>query len=150
MTLRDVLLTAHILFAIVTIGWLATQSMVMPGVIRRGPENAAVVRASANVAKKLGPASALVFLLGLWLALRDGKDLIDLGDPWLGASMGIFIVTAVLGGAVGGKAEMRAAEKLGAGQTALDEARTLSIVGAVNMLLLVVIVWLMVDKPGLV
>ena len=150
MDLRDVLLTLHILFAIVIIGWLAMQSMIVPGLIRQGPENASAVRASAAVSRKLGPASVVVFLLGIWLALRDGNDAIDMGDPWLSASMGIFIVTAVLGGAVGGKAEMQAAEKLTAGQPALEEAKRLSLVGTVNMVLLVVIVFLMVDKPGLV
>lgn len=148
--MREILLTAHILVAIVTIGWLAMQSMVTPGLIRGGPKNAGAVRASANVAKRLGPLSGLVFLLGLGLVLRDGDDAIDFSDPWLSASMLIFVVTAVLGGAVGGKAEERAAAKLEAGQPAPDEARTLSIVGGINMLLLVVIVWLMVDKPGLV
>lgn len=148
--MRDVLLTAHIVFAIVVIGWLAMQGMVVPGLIRKGPENASAIRASAALSKKLGPASVVVFLIGIWLALRDGKDAIDLSDPWLSAAMAIFVVTAVLGGAVGGKAEERAAEKLGAGQTAIDDARTLSIVGGVNMVLLVAIVWLMVDKPGLI
>lgn len=149
MDLRDVLLTLHILFAIVIIGWLAMQSMIVPGLIRQGPENAAAVRASAAVSKKLGPASSVVFLLGIWLGLRDGDGPIDMGDPWLSASMGLFVVTAVLGGAIGGKAEMKAAEKLTAGQPALEEAKRLSIVGTVNMVLLVAIVYLMVDKPGL-
>ncbi|HWL38206.1 MAG TPA: DUF2269 family protein [Frankiaceae bacterium] len=148
LNLRNVLLTAHILAAIVTVGWLALQSMVVPGLIRRGPENAGYVRGSASVARKAGPLSGLVFVLGLWLVLRDGDDALDFSEPWISASMLIFIVTAVLGGAVGGKAEQRAADKLAAGQTALDEARTLSIVGAVDMLLLVVIVWLMVAKPS--
>lgn len=147
LNLRNVLLTAHILAAIVTIGWLAMQSMVTPGLIRGGPKNAAAVRASANIAKKAGPLSGLVFVLGIWLVLRQSDDGADFDAMWVSLSMLIFIVTAVLGGAVGGKAELRAADKLEAGQTALDEARTLSIVGAVNMLLLVVIVWLMVAKP---
>lgn len=147
--MRNVLLTAHILVAIVTIGWLAMQSMVTPGLIRGGPKNAGAVRASANVAKKLGPLSVLVFLIGLALVLRRADDGADFDDMWVSLSMLIFIVTAVLGGAVGGKAELRAADKLEAGQPADDEARRLSIVGGVNMLLLVAIVWLMVDKPGI-
>ena len=148
--MRDVLLTLHILSAIVLIGWLALHSLVVPGLIRRGPENANFVRASCNVAMKAGPATVVVFLLGLWLVFRDGEDAIDISDPWVSASMLIFIVTAVLGGAVAGKTEERAATKLEAGETALDEARTLTLVGIVNAVLLVVIVWLMVDKPGLI
>lgn len=148
MTLRNVLLTAHILVAILTIGWLAMQSMIVPGMIRRGPSSAGYVRASAGVAKKLGPASGLVFLIGIWLVLRDDEDLHDMGDTWVSISMLLFIVAAVVGAVFIGRAEERAAAKLEAGQTALDEARTISMLGGISTLILVVITYLMVAKPG--
>jgi len=149
MTMRNVLLTAHILSAVLIIGWLAMQSMVIPGVIRRGPSGAGFVRASADLSKKIGPASFLVFVLGLALVLRQKDDYAEFKHAWVNLSMLLFIVTAVIGAVFIGRAEERAAEKLEAGETALDEARTISILGGVSTLMLTAIVWLMVDKPGL-
>ena len=147
MTLRNVLLTAHILTAILTIGWLAMQSMITPGMIRRGPASAAYVRASAEAAKKIGPASVLVFLLGIWLVLRDGDDLADFDKAWVSVSMLLFIVAAVIGAVLIGRAEESAAAKLEAGQPALDEARRISMLGGISTLILVTITYLMVAKP---
>jgi hypothetical protein len=146
MTLRNVLLTAHILVALVTIGWLVTQAMLMPGAIRRG--NAGAVRFGASAAEKIGPAAALVFLLGLWLVLRSGDDYIEFSDGWVGASMLLFILAITNGAVLIGGAERRAATKLEAGESAPDEARRVSMLGGVNMLLLVALVYLMVAKPG--
>lgn len=148
MTLRNVLLTLHIFVAIITIGWLAMQSMIVPGMIRRGPSSAAFVRAGAMMARKIGPASSLVFLLGIWLVLRDGDDGIEFSDGWVGAAMALFIVATVIGAVFIGRAEERAAEKLEAGQPALEEARTISILGGISTLILLTIVYLMVKKPG--
>lgn len=147
MTLRNVLLTAHILAAILTIGWLAMHSMVVPGMIRRGPESAGFVRAGAELGKKVGPASGVVLLLGLWLVFR-ADDGIEIGDPWVGAAILIYVVTAVIGAVPMAKAEERAAGKLAAGQRADEEAKLLSMLGGISSLLLVVIVYLMVAKPG--
>lgn len=146
MTLRDVLLTAHILIAIVAIGWLAMTAMVMPRMIREG--NLPVVRFHGMVAQKLGPLSGLVFLLGLWLVFRDKNDGIDIGDQWVSWSMLLFIVAMVLGSVFISKTERAAAAKIQAGQSAADEAKRVSMLGGINMLLLATIVWLMVDKPG--
>lgn len=146
MTLRNAVLTTHIFFAIVVIGWLAMHSMLVPGAIRKG--QAGFVRFGANAAAKIGPTATVVFLLGIWLVLRDGDDGIDFSDAWVSASMLLYIVTAVIGAVFIGKAELRAADKLDAGQDASDEARTVSILGGVSTVLLLVIVYLMVAKPG--
>lgn len=144
--MRDVLLTLHILFAIVTIGWLATQAMLMPGAIRR--QNAGAVRFGASAAEKLGPAAIVVFLLGLALVLRQKDDYAEFKHTWVNLSMTLFIAALVNGAVLIGRAEKRAAEKLEAGQPAPEEAARVSMLGGVNMLLLIAIVWLMVDKPG--
>jgi uncharacterized membrane protein len=148
MAFRNVLLSAHILAAILFIGWLAMQGIVLPAMIRRGPENAAFVRSACTVSAKAGPATSLVLLLGVWLVLRDRHDAYSFGDGWIGASIAIFVATGVIGGVVIGRAEQRAAEKLTAGQPAPEEARTIAIGTAVNLVLLVAVVWLMVAKPG--
>lgn len=148
MTLRNVVLTAHILFALVTIGWFATHGMLLPAIIRRGSDSAGFLRVSVGLSKKVGPMSGLVLLLGLWLVFRDGNDGIDISDGWVGGAIAIYVVTAVIGAVFMGRAEQAALDKLSAGQRADDEARTMSILGGISMLLLVVIVYLMVAKPG--
>jgi uncharacterized membrane protein len=146
MMMRNVLLTAHILFAIVVIGWLAMQSMLIPGAIRRG--NAAAVRFGATAAERLGPVAAVVFLIGLALVLRAKNDGADFDSTWVSVSMLLFIVAILNGSILIARAEKSAAEKLEAGQPAPDEAKRVSMLGGINMLLLTTIVWLMVDKPG--
>lgn len=146
--LRNVLLTAHILAAMLTIGWLAVHGMFLPRIIRGGPENAGFVRGAAEVAAKVGPLSGLVLVLGIWLVLRDGDDAYSFSDGWVSASMLIFVVTGVLGGVFTAKAEKSAAEKLGAGQPAPDEARKIALLSGISLVLLVAVVWLMVAKPG--
>jgi hypothetical protein len=146
MTLRNVLLTAHILVAMLTIGWLMTQAMLVPRAIRNA--NAGAVRFSVGAAEKLGPIAGSVFLLGIWLVLRSGDDGIEFKDGWVGAAMLLFIVAIVNGAVFIGGAEKRAAEKLEAGQPAPEEAKRVSMLAGINMVLLITILYLMVAKPG--
>ena len=148
MTLRNVLLTLHIFFAIMTIGWLAMQSMVVPAMIRRGPASAGFVRGGANFAKRIGPMSSIVFLIGIGLVLRKSDDGIEFSDTWVGLAMVLFIAATVIGAVFIGRAEERAADKLEAGQLANEEARTISMLGGLSTLFLLTIVYLMVAKPG--
>lgn len=147
MTTRNLLLTAHILVAIVTIGWLAMQAMLMPRAIRSG--NAGAVRFGSGAAEKIGPIAGLVFLLGLALVFRQKGDGADFDDQWVSWSMTLFIVAIVIGAVFIGKAERRAIAKLEAGEDASAEASRIGMLGGVNMLLLISITYLMVAKPGI-
>ncbi|HEX8003913.1 MAG TPA: DUF2269 family protein [Mycobacteriales bacterium] len=146
MTLRNVLLTLHILIAILTLGWLLIDAMVLPRAIRNG--QAAVIRFAEGIAGKLGPAAGVVFLLGLWLVGRDGDDGIEFSDAWVSASMLLFILAMVNGAVLMRRVIERAASKIEGGVDAADDARTLSMLAGVNGVLLTVIVYLMVAKPG--
>lgn len=143
---HKILLTAHILFAIVTIGWLAMQSMLMPRAIREG--NAGFVRFGAGAAEKIGPIASVVFLLGLGLVLRQKDDYAEFDHTWVSVSMLLFIVAIVNGAVLIGRTEKAAAEKLDAGVPAPEEASRVAMLGGINMLLLTVITYLMVAKPG--
>lgn len=145
--LRNILLTLHILVAIVTVGWLTTQAMLIPRAAREG--NAGALRFSTSAARKLGPLSGLVFALGLWLVLRQADDYAEFEHTWVNASMSLFIVATVIGAVVMGRAERSALAKIEAGQSAAAEAKRLSMLGGVNMLILAVITYLMVAKPGI-
>ncbi|HEV2889270.1 MAG TPA: DUF2269 family protein [Frankiaceae bacterium] len=146
MTLRNVLLTAHILVALVTIGWLAAQSMLIPRAIRTG--NAAAVRFSIAAAEKLGPTAITVFLLGVWLVVRQKDDYAEFRYTWVSASMTLFILALLNGSVLIARAERAAAAKLEAGQDARAEASRVAMLGGINMLMLIAIVYLMVAKPG--
>jgi uncharacterized membrane protein len=59
----------------------------------------------------------------------------------------LFVVATVNGAVFIGKAAERAVGKIEAGQPAADEARLVSMLAALNTVILVVIVYLMVAKP---
>lgn len=147
MDLRDILLTLHIFIAIVTIGWLAMQAMLIPRAIRDG--NTAAVRFSNAAAKKIGPLSILVYVLGLALVLRQKDDIAEFKHTWVNISMLLFIVALVIGAVFINRTEKAALAKLEGGQQAPDEAKRVAMLGGINVLLLATIVWLMVDKPGI-
>lgn len=146
MDLREVLLTLHILFAIVVIGWLAMTSMLLPRAIRDG--NAGAVRFASAAGEKLGPATIVVFLLGIWLVLRRKDDYAEFEHLWISLSMLLFIVAVVIGSVFIGKAEKRALAKLETGGAAPEEAARIAMLGGINNLILLAIVFLMVAKPG--
>jgi uncharacterized membrane protein len=147
MTLRNILLTLHILVALLTIGWLTMQAMLSPRAIRAG--SAEVVRFSIGAARKVGPLSALVFVLGLWLVLRQADDHAEFEHTWVNISMTLFIVATVIGAVFGARAERAALAKLEAGQDASAEAGRVAMLGGINMIIVTVITYLMVAKPGI-
>lgn len=144
--LHSVLLTLHVLVAIVTIGWLMMDAMVMPRAIRTG--NVAALKFANSVAEKVGPAAGLVLVFGIWLVLRDAHDGIDFSTKWVGLGMALFILAMVNGAVFIAGAARRAVGKLEAGQDALAEAKRISMLGGLNAILLTVIVYLMVARPA--
>ncbi len=145
MTFDEVLLTLHILAAILLIGWLAMQAMILPALIRRGPSAVEALRFSATNSKKIGPLSSLVFVLGFVLVIR--RDGIGFSDSWVSAAMALFIAAALIGMLGMGPTELKALQKFEQGQPAPEEAKRLSMLGGINALILVVITYLMVVKP---
>ena len=141
--MHQVLLTAHILAAIVTIGWLNVTALLAPSVIRRG--DLPVLGVMGMWAKKIGPVGSVVFLLGLWLVGEGGATF---SDGWVSASMLLFILATVNGSVLIGGAMRAAGAKIAAGQPATAEAGRVTLLGAVNALILVAITYLMVAKPG--
>lgn len=146
MNSRNVLLWLHILVAMVTLGPLVLFDMVVPATVRSG--NVGAVRWVARRNKVLAPLTAVVALLGIALVLRDGDDPYTFSDGWISASLGIYLLMAVNGVAVLERTLGRAADRLEAGQDASAEASRLSLFGALNIVGLLVILWLMVAKPG--
>ena len=144
---RNVLLWLHILVAMLTLGPLVLYLMLMPGLVRSG--NVEPLRFWGKVAKPLGPLTMLIALLGIALVLRSDDDPYTFRTGWIVAGLVLYLV--MLGNGVGilGRAADRAVERLDAGQDASGEVRTLQLFGAVNIVTFLVILWLMVAKPGM-
>ena len=149
MNMRNLLLFLHIATAIIIIGSLGFMDMVVPGMVRGGADNLPTLRKFHKLAGVFGPASMIVVLLGLALVLRQKNDYADFDDTWVSLSMLLFIVAAVIGSVFGAKTLRAGIDKLESGQSADTEAGRLSMLGGVNILILLLIVWLMVDKPGI-
>jgi uncharacterized membrane protein len=147
--MRNLLLFLHIAAAIIIVGSLIFMDMVVPGMVRGGADNLPTMRKLHKLSGVFGPASGLVFLLGLALVLRQKGDGADFDDTWVSLSMLLFIVAAVIGSVLGAKTLRSGIDKLESGQSADAEAGRLSMFGGINVLVVLVIVWLMVDKPGI-
>ena len=145
---HKILLTLHVLFAVLIIGPLALLDLVGPMAIKRGADELPVLRWGHRIAKALGPASSAVLVLGLILVWHS--DGVEIGDTWVILAIILFIVAAVLGGAIGGKVYESAIGKLERGESAAAEASKAQLIGLVNFVVLVCVIWLMFDKPGAV
>jgi uncharacterized membrane protein len=143
---RNILLTLHILFAMFTLGWLVMQAMFTPRAIREG--NTPVVKFSHRVSSILGPTAIVVLLLGIALVLRSKSDNIDFSDRWVGLAILLFVIAMVNGAVFIRRAEQAAVAKLESGQPAPGEASRVSMLAGINALLVLVILFLMVAKPG--
>ena len=141
---RNVLLWLHILVAMVTMGPLIMFDVAAPMAIKSG--NAAATRFIAGLAKKLGPATMLIAIFGLALVGEGGYRL---KDRWIIAALVIYVVMVVVGAGFMGRALEAAAERLEAGQDAGPQLAKLKMLVPVNIVLFLVIVWLMVAKPGM-
>lgn len=107
----------------------------------------------------VGPAMVVVLATGIY-QVADA-DYIDFGDFWISASFAIVLVIGAINGAyfiptdrrLGAMVE-RELGPVGGAEVALSEeyqrsARTEGVMGALTGLLVVIAIFLMVDKPGL-
>ncbi len=134
----------HVVAAILWVGAAVTTFLT----VRGGGENAvAFLRITEPVAGKLYPITAVVILVtGSWMTI----DSWSFGDVWISTALGLFLVTAVVGGAVLGRSHAAVAEAANAGDTKAIEAplRRYLTVGPWDTLVLLAIVFVMIFKPG--
>jgi len=144
---RNILLFLHIATAIIIIGGLVFMDMIVPGLVRGGRENLSVLRKLHGMGRVFGPSSAIVLLLGGALVMRDKS--FDFSQIWLSASVVLFVVAAVIGSVPMARTMAGAIGKIDEGHPADSEASRLGMLGGINIAILLTIVYLMVDKPGL-
>jgi uncharacterized membrane protein len=135
----------HVAAAIVLIGPLVVVTMASPRAIRSGDAGLAVLRWLHRTTRVYGLLSIVVFLLGLWL-VPVAK--VGWGEFWLSSSMTLYVVALALLFGLVERDQRTAIRHLEAGESSdVKAGRIAGVAGAVS-LIWVVIVLLMVWRPG--
>ncbi|HJQ43656.1 MAG TPA: hypothetical protein VJ831_11270 [Jatrophihabitantaceae bacterium] len=143
-----VLLAAHLLLAIFTIGPLVHAVTTASRGIRHG--DGAATAAAARMTKIYGYASVLVPLVGFALMSqkRRGQQLGDFEDTWIWLSALLWLVaTIIVLGEIVPTLE-KVTEKIGNEESVVALTARVAAVGGVVALIFATIVVLMVYKPG--
>lgn len=144
------LVSAHVLFAAVTVGATVSYA-VWTALAERDPEHLAFAIRAVRASDRLVaiPAYVLTFVTGAWLVLARG---IPLERPWLLASIAVYLVVLVVGFTVWGpvvRRELAALERGGVADAEYrrrrGQARWLAL-GTIAALVAILV--LMVSRPG--
>jgi uncharacterized membrane protein len=151
-TLYEWLLFGHILAAMAWFGGLAMLLILGIRVLRAGELDAiASFLRSLRVVGPLLLAPSVVALLGLGIWMVTDSPAWQFDQTWVQTGIGLPLVTAVIGAAVGGRAALlaeRAAHTRDLDETRRQLCRWLWGISLV-LVLLVIAVWDMTLKPGL-
>jgi uncharacterized membrane protein len=155
MTAYELGLLVHLLGVLVFFGGVLVAGVVFEYARRRRhPSEVAVLLGAARIGAALVVSGAVLLLgAGLWLAHRIDQ----LGEPWLLASLGLFLAALVLGG-LGGR-RPKQARRLAArlGEERADESAELArllgdrlslVANYLSTALVLVVLVLMVWQPG--
>jgi uncharacterized membrane protein len=150
MTLYEVLLFVHIVAVAVWVGGSIMLAVISSRIERTGDAEyrARFAKSAGIVGPVIGVSAALVLASGIWMVLDS--DAIELSQTWVWLGLALFVVSGVVGAAYFAPASDRIIRALEAGQVqeADRRARTFNLVSRFDTLLLLVIVGLMVFKPG--
>lgn len=138
----------HIAAAIFLLGPLTVVTMATPRAIRQGAEGLPLLRWFHRTTRGYGLASLLVFALGAAaVPLAPTADRLSFGTGWLSAAMGIFLVGFLLLVIVA-RDQRKALGRIETGEGAAVESGRIAALAGVAALLWVVVLALMVWKPG--
>lgn len=149
MTLYEVLLFFHIVGVAVWVGGSIMLGFISSRVERTGDAQyrARFAQSAAVVGPVIGVSAVVVLGTGIGMVLESA---VELSETWVWLGLVLFGLSAVVGGAYFAPASNRIVAALESGQ--LEEAdrraRTFNMVSRLDTLLLVVILGLMVFKPG--
>lgn len=140
-------LVLHLLAVVFIVGPTAVASVTSARHARAG--EVAALRTAMRTTRLYGIATVLAVALGTGLiGLGDVGGQWEFSQAWISASYALWFVAVALTLAVVVPAQESAVQALGAGQDAGSAARRISIAGGLVSLAYVVIVVLMVVKPG--
>lgn len=150
---QNTLLVIHILLATVLIGPIVLDVLLLPGLIRKGSDGLPVLKWLHGIAKVLGRSNILVLILGVILVLHSDK--LPSGDreftfrqAWVSASLTLFILMLVIGLVFIPRAIRKAISSIEAGADASEQANLVTIIGGANTALVIIILVLMIWRPG--
>lgn len=152
MTLAELLLFVHVLAVIAWLGGSFMLGILLEGAQRSKDE--ATVLGIANMADFLGkavfnPAGLLTLGAGIWLVIETD---LEFSEAWISIGFLGVATGAILGMAFYPKAFERVRTGIAAdgllGNETLGALRRLRLVSSAELLLLIVVVWAMVFKPG--
>lgn len=150
MTLYEVLLFIHIVAASVWVGGGIMLTFVSSRIQRTGDAEyrARFAKSAAIVGPVTGVSAALVLAGGIWMVLES--EAIELSQTWVWLGLALFGLSVVVGAAYFGPASVRIERALRGGEVEEADylARQFNLVSRLDLLLLLVIVGLMVFKPG--
>jgi uncharacterized membrane protein len=150
MNLYEVLFFVHILAMAVWVGGSIMLGFISTRVERTG--DAAFRARFARIASVVGPiigiSAALVLGTGIWMVVES--EVIELSQTWVWLGLALFGVSIVVGAAYFGPASVKIVDALESGRTeeADRRAKQFDVVARLDTLLLIVIMGVMVFKPG--
>lgn len=144
----ELVVVLHILAAI---AWIGSGFLLILGFGRiRSAEGPAAVD---QTMVRMEPTTSLIFVVAPPVVLLTGIGMVlwneawDFSQVWVYLALGLFVVTAILGGGVSGRMEKEMKEARESGTDASDVLARFLKVGWLEMVILVAIVALMVYKP---
>ena len=150
-SLYDWLMFFHIVAAMVWVGGLVTLALLATQALRGDqPDNVArFVRSLRLIGPMFGPAMVLVLGLGIWMVIDS--DAWTFGQGWVRLALGLFAVAFVVGALFQSRAAILAQRAVDAGDhgEATRQLRRWSWGMRLILLLLLVVTWDMVFKPGI-
>jgi uncharacterized membrane protein len=150
MTLYGVLLFLHILAVAVWVGGSIMLGFVSSRVEKTGDAEyrARFAKSAAVVGPVIGVSALLVLGSGIGMVLDS--ETVELSQTWVWLGLALFGLSAVVGGAYFAPASNKIVKALEGGQTdeADRRAKQFNMVSRLDTLLLIVIVGVMVFKPG--
>ena len=142
-----VVLVLHLLTALFVVGPLAVAAVTSPRLARAGQVDA--LRGAARTTRLYALASIVVVLLGTaMVGLGDTGEAWSMGQHWVSASYALWILAVALTLGLVVPAQRQAVTALEEGRDAGGAAGRMAAGGGLAMLAWVVIVVLMVTKPG--
>jgi uncharacterized membrane protein len=142
------LLAIHLLFAIFAIGPLAHAATTAARGVRKS--DPAATAASARMLRIYAYTSVLVVIAGgaLMSVKRNGEKVGEFSDLWIWLSLVLWLVSVILILAVAVPTLTRVTRQLGEGAAVSTMTGRVAAIGGVVGVLLAVIVFLMVYRPG--
>jgi uncharacterized membrane protein len=150
MTLYELLLFVHLVGVAVWVGGSIMLGFVSARIQATGDATfrARFARSAGIVGPVIGVSAVLIVASGAWMVVES--DAIELSQVWVWLSLALFLLSAIVGGVYFAPASNRIVAALEGGriEEADRRAGVFNLVSRLDTLLLLVILGLMVFKPG--